>query len=402
MIITEGAVTLRIYRVKAKTTKSGYAYIVRWNTTFGKEDKGFANLNAATEFAKEKAKHISLARSEGSSLTRDESQEYILAVKTLEELNIPLRSALEEYVKVKKMVGSSLLSLCDEWSAKKSGTITRITVPELVDKFIEAKNNAKKQGTYSYQSKLSKVAKNFKGRYIDQITTNEWTTFLNKIDNGVTRNDIRKRIVTLSRWAKKQSYLSADMLPSIENTDRAKEEPTNIGILTPDEFEKILKYLQSEHPEYLALAVLAGLCGLRTDEIHGKKGTIGKGQQWSDIHIKNKEKHLYVSAAKTNTPASRIINIRPNTVAWLKKCKNQEGPVCNYGAMQLLRKILIKNDFKIPENGLRHSWISYEFAKTRDKAKTAAEAGNSPQTIDKHYKVPLSRHRGNEWFNIKP
>jgi len=61
------------------------------------------------------------------------------------------------------------------------------------------------------------------------------------------------------------------MLPSIENTDRAKEEPTNIGILTPDEFEKILKYLQSEHPEYLVLAVLAGLCGLRTDEIHGKK-----------------------------------------------------------------------------------------------------------------------------------
>jgi len=67
-----------------------------------KEDKGFANLNAASEFAKEKAKHIALARSEGSSLTRDESQEYILAVKTLKELNIPLRSALEEYVKVKK------------------------------------------------------------------------------------------------------------------------------------------------------------------------------------------------------------------------------------------------------------------------------------------------------------
>jgi integrase len=102
-----------------------------------------------------------------------------------------------------------------------------------------------KQGTYSYKSKLSKVSNHFKAYYFDQVTTKDWTEFLNKIENGVSRNDIRKRIVTLSRWAKKQSYLSSDILPSIENTDRAKEEPTKIGILTPNEFEKILKYLES-------------------------------------------------------------------------------------------------------------------------------------------------------------
>ncbi len=79
-LICEGATTLRIYRVVAKSSKNGSAYIVRWSLRTGKEDKSFVSLQKAIEFAKGKARDLSLARDEGSSLTRDESQEYILAM----------------------------------------------------------------------------------------------------------------------------------------------------------------------------------------------------------------------------------------------------------------------------------------------------------------------------------
>jgi hypothetical protein len=175
-------------------------------------------LITAKDFAKNKAEHLALARDEGSTLTRDEAQEYILAVKSLHPIGIPLKSAIDEYVKAKTLVGASLLSICEETSLRRNNKLVRILVPDLVDQFIVAKNNAQKQGSYTYKAKLSKVAEYFKNSYIDQITTPEWTSFLNKIENGVTRNDIRKRITTLSRWAKNQGYLDNDSTPSIERT----------------------------------------------------------------------------------------------------------------------------------------------------------------------------------------
>jgi hypothetical protein len=127
----------------AKSSKNGSAYIVRWSLRTGKEDKSFVSLQKAIEFAKGKARDLSLARDEGSSLTRDESQEYILAIKALSSINVPLRSAIEEYVKAKELVGSSLLSICEEWNKKQGSKVIRINVPELVDLFISAKNDAK-------------------------------------------------------------------------------------------------------------------------------------------------------------------------------------------------------------------------------------------------------------------
>ena len=53
-------------------------------------------------------------------------------------------------------------------------------------------------------------------------------------------------------------------------------------------------------------------------------------------------------------------------------------------------------------NGLRHSYISYRVAATRDVAAVALESGNSPTIIFQHYRELATEAEAAEWFSIVP
>ena len=150
----------------------------------------------------------------------------------------------------------------------------------------------------------------------------------------------------------------------------------------------------------LAAVVLAGFCGLRMDEIQGKRRNRDLRQTWEDIHIDRK--FLAVTAAKDNTPSARMVHLRPVTLAWLQVCPNQKGLVCGPSGMEKARKKAKDAGFKLPENCFRHSWITYEIAITGDKPATATEAGNSVKEIDRRYRVPKPKMAGEEWFSLWP
>jgi hypothetical protein len=53
-------------------------------------------------------------------------------------------------------------------------------------------------------------------------------------------------------------------------------------------------------------------------------------------------------------------------------------------------------------NALRHSFISYRVALTRDISAVALEAGNSPRMIFAHYRELCIEAEALEWFSILP
>jgi len=59
-----------------------------------------------------------------------------------------------------------------------------------------------------------------------------------------------------------------------------------------------------------------------------------------------------------------------------------------------------KIDWK--KNALRHSFISYRVAKSKDVAGVALEAGNSPKMIFEHYRELVTPKEATEWFGIVP
>jgi hypothetical protein len=65
-------------------------------------------------------------------------------------------------------------------------------------------------------------------------------------------------------------------------------------------YGQLLRFFHEGHIQYLAALVLAGFCGIRSDEIHGKRDDDReKRQVWEDVHLKRK--FVEVTNAKTNT-----------------------------------------------------------------------------------------------------
>jgi hypothetical protein len=62
----------------------------------------------------------------------------------------------------------------------------------------------------------------------------------------------------------------------------------------------------------------------------------------------------------------------------------------------------MKAGFAWKANALRHSFISYRVAQTRDIAAVALEAGNSPRMVFAHYRELCTEAEALEWFSILP
>ena len=405
-LIRDQSVVVRIVRTKAKSTVSGFCYTVSWVGPNGRERLNRTDFAEAEAEARTKAAQLAAGIAAANMVSNSDITELTQAREIVAEHGIPLVSAVAEWSKAKSLAGTSLINLCEEWSRKRTASVQRVKVADAVTQFITAKNAAKQEGTRTYGAKLKPVSEHFGEYYLDSISTKDWTKFLARYENGVTHNDIRKKIVTLCRWSQKNNYLSEDIKPEIEKTDRHKEERSPIGILSPKEFGNILAFIRKHYPQHLAALVVAGFCGVRGDEIQGKRDKREIRQLWSDIHTKpqkNDYAFLKVTIAKENTPADRIVHLQKAALTWLKVCpKPHQGSICEEGAIEKIRLILRKAKFHLPENCFRHSWITYRIAVTQDKAHTATEAGNSVQEIDRRYRVPKPRHEGIAWFALRP
>jgi len=398
-IVQAGNASVRVYRVAHKSTATGWAYIVAWHTAQGRKPAQFADESEAMEEARLKAAQLNAGRVEGASMSIGDRDELQAARKMADKM--PLVAAMEEWKKARDLTGGQLIAAAEAWKARNASRFKRIKVADAIDAFIKAKERAGKQGERTYRAKLSPLNRSFPDQYLDTISGPALTAYLEQFQDGVTRNDLRKRAVALWRWAQKSNYLPREVALEIEQTERADEQETEIGILNAETFARILEFVRANHPQHLAAVVLAGFCGIRSDEIHGKRKDRSIRQTWEDIHLE--ERFIRVTVAKKNTPAWRFVPVCDSAVEWLLLCPDRTGEVCEAGAMEKVRLILRDAGFKIPKNCLRHSYITYRVTVTGgNKPQVATEAGNSVAEIDRRYRCPVTKAEGEAWFAVKP
>lgn len=312
----------------------------------------------------------------------------------------PIMSALQEWRQARQIAGSSMIEAARAWAAR-GGAPKAITVPEAVKAFLKHKKERGVDISSSYEHFLPRLAEAFPGP-ISSLTASkleEWmqTTFRTgdaKKAHPVTFNTARKRVVTLFRWARNARLLPQDTMTEAERIHSAKENAPRREILTVAEFARCLMLLKEKHPQYLATAVLAGFCGLRRSELHL--------QRWEDINLKAKK--LVVSSAKKGTPMERLIEIPDAAVEWLMLCDRTKESVAPAWAQDRIRAFCreAKPAINCPQNAFRHSFVSYRIASSGNVAETSLEAGNSAGVVMRHYRRPVSKADGVEWFLLDP
>ena len=188
-------------------------------------------------------------------------------------------------------------------------------------------------------------------------------------------------------YAAKQGYAACNPIDGIE---RPEVSDPDIKVLSVPETSKFLTNADEDARPVLAIGLFAGL---RMSEI--------LALTWEEVDLC--ERTITVQGRKAKTRQRRVVTISDNLCGWLAltPTREQTGPIWKQGFLGWDNRRLTLD---VPRNALRHSFGSYHYALHKNENLTAAEMGNSPSTIFRHYRAvvtPLAakaywqlRHRG--------
>lgn len=279
-----------------------------------------------------------------------------------------------------------------------------VTIDHAVDELIAQKKAGGKTDRYQrdLRNRLDRLIEAMPGRKIGTITTAELDKFLNglKLAPGTT-NTFRRDIRTLWSFSEKHGWASAK---TAKNTDRATTVDTSPEILTPEDAAALLA---ASKDDVLAFHAIGLFAGLRVAEI--------SKLDWQNVDFESG--HIEVSAAKSKTRRRRIVPILDSLRAWITPIAKTSGPILlpdfrkrqeaarNAAGFkpetedQKSSKITLR---EWPQNGLRHSFVSYRLASTNNAAQTALESGHDQSVLFAHYREVVKPKAAERYFGIRP
>jgi integrase len=267
-------------------------------------------------------------------------------------------------------------------------------VADAANDFQQAKNGAGRSAAYlrDIRYRLGGFAKafNVEVRTLVAQDVGDYLEGLKLQPRGF--NNHARVLQTFFRFCQARRWLSkhVDLLSRIERRSGSGSE---IEIFTPEELRKLFAAASARVATCIAIQAFAGV---RTAELFRLT--------WKDIE--RRPGHIEIVAAKAKTAARRLIPISENLAAWLRVAPRNGAervwPVTasKYYAGQ--GAAAEEAGFSWKANALRHSFISYRLAKTKDIAAVALEAGNSPQMIFAHYRELCTEAEAVSWFAIMP
>jgi integrase len=373
--IKKGNASVKVYRVKHATSKSGWMFELVWQSAEGRKKRKFADESEALEEATLKASNLNAGRIDTAEMTSEDRAELAAAREIAGD--VPLLVAIREW----------------RTARDKAQTSTpKASVEDVVAKFYAQKASIGINTGTGYDRTFPKFKEHFKGRPLASLTLPELDGYLGLFTNAGSRNSHRKRIVCMFRWARKRGFLPLDSVTAAERTDSVREGHTQIGLVTAEELAKAYAEVRRAKPEYEPALILASACGLRRAEVHA--------QTWDDIDLGRA--FLRVSKAKPRTPARRMVPIPKAAVARLKSLRpdTQSGPICTNLAVDRIRNICRTAKLDLADNGFRHSWISARVAVTGNVNETSIEAGNTPGVLHRHYRELMRKDEAVAWFAL--
>jgi len=334
------------------------------------------------------------------ALTVKQSAVIDASLDLLRPINIPLSSAVREFVEAHKLLEGrvTVLEACRAFIKDRGNLdLTPIKFSALVELF--NKRNSEQGLSESYQIAstkfLERVTSALGAKNVADIRAQEIQAVIQKKVTGGPRayNNLLGAISACFSFARKQGYLPRDKKHEAELVERKDAKAHEvIAIYSPKEFHAILTGIRSDLVPFVALA---GLAGIRTAEIHR--------MTWEMVDFK--KGFVILDKAFTKTKRRRIIPICASLKSWLRPhiCKGRIYDKC--AEIRSLERLLREYWPKAVErrrNALRHSYGTYRFALLQDEMKVSAEMGNSPRELRESYAELSTPKEATTWFSISP
>jgi integrase len=385
--ISNGNQTVKLYR---SVNRGKAMYQVAFYAAGRRIQKNFRDKSKARRAADQILRGLTLdSKSVDSLLTPD--LEGLVAARKVLAPNYALHVAVEEHAQAVSKLGKATLREAVEFFLRHNRVdVPRLTLGEIAEQFAKSRQQAGLSAHYVNQCRktMDDLAKAFPGQTLSDLKTAELDGWFGGLPFAAkTKNGMRIILVACGNWAEGRGYLIKDGSP-FPAMVRYKEAKTSVSIFAPENIASLLTKADKTLRPFLALGAFAGL---RTAEL--------QRLDWKEIDLDRG--FITVDANKAKTRQRRLVPISDNLKLWLMPCKQTSGPVSAHQRPQMAAARLCEG-FKWPENGLRHSFISYRLAVLHDTARVALEAGNSPEVIFAHYRELVAPEAANAWFGVIP
>ncbi len=392
--IGTGIAVVRIYTINRK---DGYKqYTLAWNEGGRRRTRCLSSMDEAKMIAQQITVRLINGSTEACEATRHDIELLQYCERAVSEFGVTITAAIQEWVSARRTAGDIPISDAVRfYAANRSDLFATRSNSQVSAEFIQSLKRKGVSDLYVRHATLNlkRFSDSLPGNIAD-VTTADINRFLDGLKklSPVSKNGIRRNLVTMFGFAKKQGYLHPDRKTAAEQSDSFRVQDKEISIFTPDEMNRLLI---ASHPRILPLIAIGGFAGIRSAEI--------ARLNWEDI--KWDRGHIEIAGSKAKTAARRLVPLSENLKAWLAPWREDTGPILTITDYSgALGDTAVKA--KIPggwrQNALRHSFISYRVAETGDVARTSLEAGNSPKMIFRHYREIVDADSAKTWFSIMP
>jgi integrase len=309
-------------------------------------------------------------------------------------LNAAVRTETAKCVeKLQAYRGASLTAAVDYYIAHYLKLREAPPVRDMIARLLEEKqsSNCRPRTLQDLRSRWGKFAQVFGDRQLSEITTEEFTRWLNKVGSSpVNRHNYRRKIKELYRAAIRRKWAVENV---VEATDRVLLDETTPGILTVTQAAALLK----QAPAYgmLPYCVLGLFCGIRSDELQKLR--------WENIQFTGRTVTIDSKIAKKRR--QRLVPLNGTAASWLAHCVQRAGPIVDpvnfrksFDAWRKAAGIT-----RWPDNALRHSFGSYHLAHYGDEVKTAMIMGHrATEVLHRHYKALCTAGDAKRYWALRP
>ena len=223
-----------------------------------------------------------------------------------------------EICEIRRMLGgrATPLEVTRDWLRRNAVELPKITVTDAVK---EIKKQAETDGKSDLRRKqlanvLDRFAENF-NLEVQTLTPKLIAEYLTALELAErTRRNHRDVIGFFNRWLVLRGYLAkgTDWLEGVQNYSARKL--GQISTYTADEMRRLIT---AADKRILPMIVIGGFAGLRHAEI--------ARLEWQDIDLE--EGFIEVKAENAKTDTRRIVPLKPNLKAFLKKLAKKSGKV---------------------------------------------------------------------------
>lgn len=269
----------------------------------------------------------------------------------------------------------------------------RVLVPDLVQRYLDAKWEEEKSERYRQQLKVSLggLSKCLALRAASEVTREEVEGWVR--GNGwqpKTRNNYLGDARALFKWAVREKYVARN---PCEGIAKARQFEKEIVTLSVTQCAALLKAALKDR-RFLGYVALGMFGGIRRAEL--------ERMSWEAVDLKGGT--VIVAGASAKTRRRRVVDLSENARRWLALVADRKGAICvvNFGD----RWLEFRKRYGFPEwppNALRHTFASMHYAFHQNEALLQAQMGHeNAAMLHRHYRALKTRAEAGKFWKLRP